>query len=104
MGYGEFGGGGSVQWRIVGSNTGDAGYDPVPPHGQGKFLVKINTGTGAPVVIGPFPIQDNNPHQIQIIWTTRGGGPEAMLADETADARATAQARAAKIGDETIAP
>lgn len=71
MGYGEFGGGGSVHWVTVPGGGGGVGngIDPNPPKGAdgkfggGKFLIKVNGKE-----IGEWPIEDN-PRQIQIYWT-----------------------------------
>src|SRR5215813_14820394 len=72
MGYGEVGGGGSVRWQMVHGNSGTgsgggAGYDPDPAPNSGKFIVKLDTGSGPPK-ISQFPIQEMNRHQIQIVW------------------------------------
>ena len=54
MGYGEFGGGGSVHWVTVPGGGGGVsnGIDPNPPKGAdgkfggGKFLIKVNGNNG----------------------------------------------------------
>lgn len=70
MGYGEYGGGGSVHWKVVhGGNGGvNAGRDPLPkkdPDGviRGEFVV---------VIKGEAPIRrpiTGEHDQIQIYWT-----------------------------------
>ena len=70
MGYGEYGGGGSVQWKVVhGGNGGvSAGRDPLPkkdPDGviRGEFII---------VIKGESPIRrpiTGEHDQIQIFWT-----------------------------------
>lgn len=44
MGYGEFGGGGSVDWRVVHGNKDQKGKDrdPLPAKGSGKFRIYMN--------------------------------------------------------------
>lgn len=75
MGYGEYGGGGSVHWKVVHGGNGGvaAGRDPLPkrePNGQinGQFVVVIN-GTALP----PIPINGDH-DQIQIYWTPHQPG------------------------------
>jgi hypothetical protein len=92
MGYGEIGGGGSVNWQMLhgGNPGGGSGHDPDPPRGQGRFVVKINTGAGVQVV-GPFLIQDDNPRQIQIVWSGSAGPEAAILEEEMTKAKAAAE-------------
>ena len=70
MGYGEFGGGGSVHWVTVPGGGGNvsSGVDPNPAKGSdgkfggGTFVIKVNNKE-----IGEWAIEDN-PRQIQIFW------------------------------------
>lgn len=67
MGYGEFGGGGSVKW-VVKHNS-----NSTPKHGatdkdapeNGEFWVQLPDGSRH----GPFAIDKNNPRQIRVAWT-----------------------------------
>jgi hypothetical protein len=68
MGYGEFGGGGSVRWKVIHGGNGDvhSDSDPVPkrePNGtyRGKFIVVINGERREYAITG-------DPDQIQIFW------------------------------------
>lgn len=64
MGYGEFGGGGSVKWKVHHNHkkqTND--HDTDAPKG-GVFYVRLPDG-----VKGPYPIDDDNPRQIIVVWT-----------------------------------
>jgi hypothetical protein len=71
MGYGEFGGGGSIHWVTVPGGGGSVsnGVDAIPAKGSnglfggGKFVIKVNGEE-----IGEWAIEDN-PRQIQIYWT-----------------------------------
>jgi hypothetical protein len=77
MGYGEVGGGGSVKWQMVhGGSGGGSGYDPNPPAGAGRFIVKLDTVPGTPPTMLQFPIQETNRHQIQIVWVPASAVPE----------------------------
>jgi hypothetical protein len=90
MGYAEFGGGGSVKWKVEhgGSDTSKRGItvnkgdDPKPTKEQGgQFLVLIKAGANetlsdARTTIEPdgtvrvtFDIDHKNPKQIRIFWT-----------------------------------
>jgi hypothetical protein len=89
MGYAEFGGGGSVKWKVEhgGSDakrgiTINKGDDPKPTKDQGgQFLVLIKAGVNetladARTTIEPdgtvrvtFDIDHKNPKQIRIYWT-----------------------------------
>jgi|KBSMisStaDraftv2_1062788.scaffolds.fasta_scaffold302015_2 hypothetical protein len=85
MGYGEVGGGGSVRWQMVHGNSGTgsgggSGYDPDPPANTGKFIVKVDRGTGPPTIV-QCPIQEMNHHQIQIVWV-----PASTVADDATPA------------------
>jgi hypothetical protein len=66
MGYGEVGGGGSVDWLVVhGGNLGISyGSDPHPPKATGKFIVFI--GNEAPRVL---PLTT----RIRIVWVDAPG-------------------------------
>ena len=66
MGYGEVGGGGSVDWLVVhGGNLGiSSGSDPHPPKATGKFIVFI--GNEAPKVV---PLTT----RIRIVWVDAPG-------------------------------
>jgi hypothetical protein len=55
---------------------GGAGYDPNPAANTGKFIVKLDTGSGSPTII-QFPIQEANRHQIQIVWVQGAVSPSA---------------------------
>ena len=67
MGYGEVGGGGSVDWLVVhGGNLGISyGTDPHPPKATGKFIVFI--GNGPPVAVVPLTTR------IRIVWVDAPG-------------------------------
>jgi hypothetical protein len=63
MGYGEVGGGGSVDWVIA--HGGDLGFasgtDPHPPNANGKFVVRIET---TPPIVHVVPLAT----KIRIRW------------------------------------
>jgi hypothetical protein len=60
MGYGEFGGGGSVHWRVVhGNGAGKGGRDGNPPEG-GTIAVYING-----VKVGEV---DTDTSHIVVVW------------------------------------
>ena len=65
MGLAEFGGGGSVKWRVVHGDKKEKGKDkdPQPVSGAGGSFVVVMNG-----ILQTFPIDDMNPHQIQIYW------------------------------------
>ena len=69
MGYGEFGGGGSVKWKVRHNkgNEKPGGHDKDVPKGSegGVFWVRLPDGE----VKGPYPIDDTNPRQIVVTWT-----------------------------------
>ena len=76
MGYGEFGGGGSVEWRVVhssgnngkGDKHGGNGKDDDPPKsGKGIFMLQVN-GPGAGNTYGPFDVDTT---RILITWGPR---------------------------------
>jgi hypothetical protein len=75
MGYGEYGGGGSVHWKVVhGGNGGvSAGRDPLPkkdPDGviRGDFIIVIK---GESPITRPITGEHD---QIQIFWTPHQPG------------------------------
>ncbi len=64
MGYGEFGGGGSVDWRVVHGDHGQKGKDkdPQPPKGSGTFRVYIN---GSTTPIATTPVDGGS---VRVVW------------------------------------
>jgi hypothetical protein len=64
MGYGEFGGGGSVKW-VIKHNKGTSKNDMDDAPETGVFWVQLPDGSRH----GPFPIDKYNPRQIRIAWT-----------------------------------
>ena len=76
MGYGEFGGGGSVDWRVVHGNGrngfghigGGHGHDNDPPKNSGgRFVVVVNG-----VVIADTWVDDG---RILVLWGSHIEGP-----------------------------
>ena len=66
MGYGEFGGGGSVLWHVrpAGEGSGIHGRDPRPTRpGGGTFTIFLNGKQ-----IARERIDFTNPRQIQVVW------------------------------------
>ena len=65
MGYGQFGGGGSVKWKVHHNRGNETrGHDRDAPPG-GMFYVHLPDGQ----VTGPYPIDENNERQITVAWT-----------------------------------
>lgn len=62
MGLAEFGGGGSVKWRVVHGNGKEKKDKDSKPASGGDFVVVINGN------VQQFPIDENNPRQIQVYW------------------------------------
>ena len=99
MGYGEIGGGGSVQWRVVGDHdalgvkhveshhrTGSRGTDGKHKSlSDGRFRVFVK---GVELVL-PNPddliIDNNDPHQVVVTW----GEDNYTTAVQDSDSRAT---------------
>ena len=93
MGLAEFGGGGSVKWRVVHGDKKEKGKDKDPqPVSGGSFVVVMNG------ILQTFPIDDMNPHQIQIYWPPDTPAslvmPDAMAVIARAHAKAVATTRA----------
>ena len=64
MGYGEFGGGGSVDWIVVHSDKKQKGKDkdPDPPKGSGgKFYVLVDHS----IVL----TLDTDGHDVMVVWS-----------------------------------
>jgi hypothetical protein len=64
MGYGEFGGGGSVKWKVHHSHKMHKTDHDTDATKGGVFYVQLPDG-----VKGPYPIDDNNPRQIIVVWS-----------------------------------
>jgi hypothetical protein len=98
MGYGEFGGGGSVLWHVrpAGEGSGIHGRDPKPtrPSG-GTFTIYLNGKQ-----IGQDRIDFTNPRQVQIVWQPQTGADLPRLAAQARRERllmAASEVKAASI-------
>lgn len=65
MGYGEFGGGGSVRWRVVHGDKAQKGRDrdPLPNHGAGGVFRVYIDGSSTPVAVTSV-----DTGQVRVVW------------------------------------
>ena len=98
MGYGEFGGGGSVLWHVrpAGEGSGIHGRDPKPtPATCATFTIFLNGKQ-----IARERVDFRNPRQVQIVWEPQTAADLRKLAAQAKRERllmAASEVRAATI-------
>lgn len=92
MGLAEFGGGGSVKWRVMHGDKKEKKDKDTQPASGGDFVVVLDMG-GTPEQF-QFPIDASNPRQIQIYWPSETPLGVAVVRGARASVGVKARARA----------